>query len=195
MKQGKVKSLMRMLISGVMLLVIAAGCSNTPASGATGIEPSSINPPPNGTGISIIPSTNNLKAGESFSADIYISSDSISRGVQCGLTFTPGILHCDQVETNDMVYDPWAKENNAQALAIGFPPDIDNENGVISVVGTALAGAQGKGVQGSGTYCTIHFTALTEGTGELVLDNVQLVDLEGKVIMVPVNDGKVVVSK
>jgi hypothetical protein len=113
--------------------------------------------------ISLRIANRNIKAGESFTIDAVIDSKLIIRSGQCGLTFDPSLMKCDQVVEGNF-FKSWAEANGATTMV--FPqPAIDNTKGSVSTIGIAIMGlAGGGGSTGNGILFTYHFTALKDGT-------------------------------
>ncbi len=133
-----------------------------------------------GTSLSISIANRNVNAGETFTVDVRLETDTHCRGAQCALSFDPAQMKCDSVAEGSFFKD-WATANGCSTLVVP-QPTIDNDQGQVSVVGIAVMGGSGGGVKGSGVLCTYHFTALADGTAAPTLSDVVVADESGQAI-------------
>ena len=133
-----------------------------------------------GTSVSLSLADRNVNAGETFTIEVRISTDTSCRGAQCALSFDPALMKCDSVAEGSFFKD-WAAANGCSTLVVP-QPTIDNDQGHVSLIGIAVMGGSGGGVKGSGVLCTYHFTALADGTAAPTLSEVVVADESGQAI-------------
>lgn len=133
------------------------------------------------TSVSLSLADRKVKAGEAFTVEVRIKTDTPCRGAQCSLSFDPALMKCDSVAEGSFFKD-WADANGDSTLMMPQSPSIDNDQGHVSLIGIAVMGSSGEGVKGSGVLCTYHFTALADGTAEPTLSEVVVADESGQPI-------------
>ena len=114
------------------------------------------------TYVSVVPSSQTVKYGDTFSIIVHVDPGEPIIGVQIDLSFNPTLVQVDSVTQADPVW--------------GFfgPPTVDNTNGMIIGAGVAVMGTTVT----TPTDCfNITFTAQsTDGTSPLDLQNVLVAD-------------------
>jgi hypothetical protein len=111
--------------------------------------------------MSISIANKNVKAGDSFTIDVFVDTKLTVRGGQSGISFDPLLMKCDEVTEGSYLKD-WAKTNGIDTMIMP-QPKIDNVNGKVSVMGISLFGMAIGGPTGKGLLLTYHFTALKDG--------------------------------
>jgi hypothetical protein len=133
-----------------------------------------------GTSVSVSMADRNIKAGDTFSVDVRIGTNTLCRGAQFQLTFNPVLMKCESAVEGSFLKD-WALAKGGSTAVIP-QPTIDNNQGHVSTMGIAVMGGGAGGAEGSGVLCTYHFTALADGMAEPTLSDVVLVDESGQAI-------------
>jgi hypothetical protein len=158
------------------------------------------------TSLSISPATKNVQVGDSFTVDVAVSVDRLSRGAQFGLTFDQTVVEVDSVDEGTF-YQDWAHANGKDTII--FPNwTPDNSSGTVSA-GSVLVTSGGSasssqdensGAQGNGVVATISLKALANGTSTLTLTNAVVSGLDdrggAKVIQgTAINGGQIIVGQ
>ena len=148
--------------------------------------------------MSISPATQTVNVGDTFDVSVVATcTDAQTRGAQCGLSFTPGILECTSVSVGNF-YGDWATAHGGSADPLmGF--DIDNQGGTVSMVALAIFHIlEPVGPSGSGVLYIYHFHALQNGAAQLTLLQPGMSDNVGNDIGpsdgLQVNNGQVTVG-
>ena len=123
----------------------------------TGSNQTSAAPPANPT-VSILPPQQSVANGATFTVDLDINTGTPIRGWQADIQFNPAEMQCTGV-TEGSFLDSFAQANGGSTSAV-IAPKIDNIGGRITdinyaIIGTTVTG----GPYGSGTLCSISFTA------------------------------------
>jgi hypothetical protein len=153
-----------LVVSALLLVTLPLGCSKSTS----------------GPSISIYMADRNVKAGDAFSVDVRIATNTPCRGAQFRLTFDPVLMECESAVEGGFLQD-WAYSKGGSTVVIP-QPTIDNGLGHVSTMGIAVMGGGAGGAEGSGVLCTYHFTALADGMAEPTLSDVVLVDESGQAI-------------
>jgi hypothetical protein len=124
----------------------------------------------------------NINSGESFVANLVINSKTPLRGAQWKTSFNPLILRCDMVNEGSF-FKEWASAHGGDSIT--FPKsEINNTTGKISEMGIAVMTKQSGGASGSGIVCSYNFTALSNVNEFPLISDIQVVDVDGKMIKV-----------
>lgn len=108
--------------------------------------------------VSISPSSQAVANGATFNVNLAITTDTASRGWQANVDFDASKLTANTVTEGGFLHD-WAVSNNDSTVS-GGSMVIDNVGGHITGIAYAITGtANLGGPSGSGTLCTISFTA------------------------------------
>ena len=127
--------------------------------------------PPRQCLVRINPSDQTVRLGEDFHIDIYIENVGSLAAFHLELTFDPEVLEILRITKAGGIFG--IKKNT-------LPPDIDNENGIISNIVVAKTGA--VGVSGSGILLTVHGNAKAVGISTLTIRKLTLVNPEQELI-------------
>lgn len=123
------------------------------------------------TKVEVSPSAQTVALGANFNVSIRVTPATGISGVQAMLRFNKDIL----TATN-------ATGGGLLGGSSFFYSEIDNENGIVTLLGTTFGGAT---VSAPGVFATITFRADNLGTSNLTLENVIVVTVEnGSVIQV-----------
>jgi hypothetical protein len=147
-----------------------------------------------GSNVSISPATLEVENGASFTVDVVIDTDTEIRGWQLDVQFDPAMVQCTGVTFGSFL-QTWAAAHGASVLPMPF--DIDSEQGTITGICAALLGANGSGPAGTGTLCTIAFTAQPDVDDfcDVIPVSVGLADIDAEPIPdVSVNPGVVAIG-
>jgi hypothetical protein len=131
-----------------------------------------------GASIGISPAESVIGAA-AFTVDVIVNSADIgSRGAECAISFTPGLLECTDIIDGDY-YDAW----NPVRIGPVATAAIHNDTGSIDDIGIfATGGNAGEGVYGEGTLFTLYFRALGNGTANITIASAAIGDLNGDAI-------------
>ena len=153
-----------LVVSALLLVTLSLGCSKSTSVAS----------------VSIYIADRNVKAGDAFSVDVRIATDTPCRGAQFKLTFDPALMKCESAVEGAFLKD-WALAKGGSTVVVPQPA-IDNSLGHVSTIGIAVMGGGVGGAEGSGVLCTYRFTALADGMAEPTLSDVVLVDESGQAI-------------
>lgn len=136
----------------------------------------------------IDPADQTVDAGESFTVNVYVSSDTVTRGAQCDLVFDPELVQVDSVAEGTFY--------NSSYGTYFQSPTIDNSTGIIEGAAVACTSGYPNGPTGSGVFLVVNMTALDDvnGTSALELENVVIGDADANSLSCSVTDGQVVVG-
>jgi len=142
--------------------------------------------------LTLVPSAQSVKVGESFTVDVVVASDISTGGAQCALKFDPHLLKCEGAAEGDF-YKVWAESNGG--FTMFFPePKIDNKTGTITAAAVSKMNAEG-GPKGNGVVLSYRFTAKAAGTAELKMSDCYVVNPIGDVIEnVTVTNAQIVIK-
>lgn len=137
---------------------------------------------PSYTGVSVSPSSQSVDNGANFDIDIDIETDTASRGWQLDVEFDADKMSANSVTEGSFLSD-WAVANGGSTVPSGSVT-IDNVNGIIEIPGYAITGAGTDGPTGTGTLCSISFTAKddVDDYADIDLSNVVINDVDGTAI-------------
>ena len=109
------------------------------------------------TAVGISPGSQAVANGASFTLDLAIDTDTASRGWQANVNFEAAKMSCTGVTEGNFLLD-YAVANGGGTVS-GGAATIDNTAGVVTIPGYAITGAGSGGPNGTGTLCTLSFTA------------------------------------
>lgn len=104
--------------------------------------------------------------GATFNEEIYINTSVPTRGWGMTVSFDPAKLQAKSV-TEGTFLSAYAAANGGGTVS-GGAATIDNTAGTVTIPGYAITGAGTSGPTGSGTLCTISFTALADNTSATI---------------------------
>jgi uncharacterized repeat protein (TIGR02543 family) len=113
--------------------------------------------------LGLSPQSQTVIAGETFVVAVSIDTSAAVRGWQLNVNFDASKLTANSVSESDFLSN-WAA-NNAAGTASIQQMAINNTAGTISNIGYSINGPATGGPIGSGTLCTISFTAKQDVTG------------------------------
>lgn len=109
--------------------------------------------------VSISPASQLVANGASFTVSLAINTDNEVRGWQANVNFDATRMQCTGVITKGGFLETWASEFGDN-MTYPTSPTIDNTNGYVNNISAAILGtANLGGPTGSGTLCTLSFTA------------------------------------
>ena len=108
--------------------------------------------------VSIIPETQNISVGKTFTVDIGVNNVADLYDYQFSLAFNPQLLQADSITEGSL----FANTGNS----FFSPGTIDNHSGAVSLTADTLF-SFGPGVTGPGVIATAQFTALSNGTSSI----------------------------
>ena len=131
--------------------------------------------------LSVLPSSQTVNAGETFSIDVYLNPGEPIIMVQIDMSFDASLIQCNSVSNG-----------NSGVWNAFFPPNIDNTAGLIHGACVSVLG----GTVSIPTNCfDITFTAQSiDGTSPLDLHSVLMTNGTGDVIFPVLTDGSVTVE-
>jgi hypothetical protein len=144
------------------------------------------------TAVSVTPASQAVANGASFTVDLAIDTDTASRGWQMNVNFDASKMSCTGI-TEGSFLKTWALANGGSTMAIpGL--SIDNVNGHVTSVGYSIMGGSAGGPTGTGTLCTLSFTAKTsiDNFASIAPTAVVISDVLGTTLPAPVLTGGVV---
>ena len=147
------------------------------------------------TTVSISLSSQLVAAGASFTADLAINTNQHSRGWQATVDFDATKLSCTGV-TEGTFLSAYATANSGGTVSAGTPT-LDNTGGHVTIPGYAITGAGTDGPTGTGTLCTLAFTAKSDvgGSANITPSAAVISDASGNTIPGAVlDDGQVAIS-
>jgi CARDB len=107
--------------------------------------------------VSVSPASQAVANGASFAVSMAINTNTASRGWQMNVNFDASRLVANSVAEGTFLSD-YAIANGGGTVSAGAAT-IDNVGGTITIPGYAITGAGTGGQTGSGTLCTVSFTA------------------------------------
>jgi hypothetical protein len=145
--------------------------------------------------VSVSPASQSVMAGMNFSVDLVIETNTPVRGWQANVAFDANKLACNGV-TEGTFLSAYAASHSGGTVA-GGTATIDNSGGHVTIPGYAITNAGTSGPTGTGTLCTIYFTAKNgvSGVAGIPLSGVVVVDANGTAISgVTAHSGAVTVT-
>ncbi|MFA5375478.1 MAG: CARDB domain-containing protein [Dehalococcoidia bacterium] len=141
------------------------------------------------TAVSVAPASQAVANGATFTIDMNIDTDTASRGWQMNVNFDASKLTANSV-TEGSFLSAYAAANGGMTIPAGAAT-IDNVAGTITIPGYAIMGAGTGGPTGTGTLCTISFTAKTgiDDFAGITPTGVVIADVTGTAIPGPVATG------
>jgi uncharacterized repeat protein (TIGR02543 family) len=126
--------------------------------------------------LSLSPESQTVNAGDTFNVAVSIDTGVAVRGWQLNVNFDASKLIANSVTEGSFLSD-WAADHTASTASIQQMA-INNNTGNISNIGFLLAGSTTGGPSGSGTLCTVSFTAKQDviGNADIGLSGVVLSD-------------------
>ena len=117
--------------------------------------------------VGVSPATSVVSSGTSFTVDLVINTATPIRGWQADINFDASKLQCTGVTEGGFLRD-FAQANGGSTFWVA--PKIDNTSGTISTAMCVITGARTTdyaflGAAGSGTLCTLAFTAKPQAAG------------------------------
>jgi uncharacterized repeat protein (TIGR02543 family) len=128
------------------------------------------------TNITISPSTQTVMEGDTFEVSLAIDTAAAVRGWQLNIDFDASKLTANSVTEGSFLSD-WAADHTAGTVSIQ-QMEINNTTGNIRNTGYLITGSTTGGPTGTGTLCTISFTAKQDvsGTANIGLSGATLSD-------------------
>ena len=118
------------------------------------------------TGVSIIPSAQEVEAGDDFELDIYIKPDTPIYGLQFDLTYDSSLIAVNDIEEGSFFA-------SSDSPVIFNPGTINKSTGTVSQIYSSLI--IGEGVENEGIFCTVTLEAQSSnGSSELRITNLVL---------------------
>jgi hypothetical protein len=140
--------------------------------------------PPDPT-LKVEPAQLEVPAGQRFQVRVTIAGVENLGGFQVRLAYDPSVL-----EVKDAAVEEFLTSTGRTKIPVG--PQVDNDGGSV-VLGAATFG-DAAGPNGSGVLATITCKALGEGSSELTLEDVQVMDTAAGSLSVEMEAGQVVVG-
>lgn len=126
------------------------------------------------TAVGISPASQSVANAASFTLDLAIDTDTASRGWQANVAFDAAKMQCTGVTEGSFLLD-YAIANGGGTVS-GGAATINNTTGTVTIPGYAITSAGSGGPTGTGTLCTLAFTA------NAAVDNFAAVSLAGVVV-------------
>jgi hypothetical protein len=126
------------------------------------------------TAVSLAPASQAVANGASFTVGLAIDTDTASRGWQANVAFDAAKMQCTGVTEGGFLLD-YAIANGGGTVS-GGAATINNTAGTVTIPGYAITGAGSGGPTGTGTLCTLAFTA------NAAVDQFAAVSLSGVVV-------------
>ncbi|MBN2098206.1 MAG: hypothetical protein JW753_01270 [Dehalococcoidia bacterium] len=141
------------------------------------------------TAVGVSPASQAVDNGASFTLDLAIDTDTASRGWQANVAFDAAKMQCTGVTEGGFLLD-YAIANGGGTVS-GGAATIDNVVGTVTIPGYAITGAGSGGPTGTGTLCTLAFTAnaAVDAFAAVSLSGVVVSDVLGVIIPGPVVTG------
>jgi hypothetical protein len=141
------------------------------------------------TAVSLSPASQAVANGASFLVDIAIDTDTASRGWQANVNFDATKMSCSGVVEGSFL-SAYAIANGGGTVS-GGAATIDNTGGLVTIPGYAITGAGTGGPSGTGTLCTLAFTAKASinNFASITPSGVVVSDVTGATIAGPVVTG------
>jgi hypothetical protein len=141
------------------------------------------------TSVSVAPASQAIANGAAFTIDMNIDTDTASRGWQMNVNFDASKLTANSVSEGTFL-SAYASANGGGTIPAGAVT-IDNVAGTITIPGYAIIGAGTGGPTGTGTLCTISFTAKTgiDDFAGITPTDLVIADVTGTAIPGPVAVG------
>jgi len=141
------------------------------------------------TAVGISPASQSVANGASFTLDLAIDTDTASRGWQANVSFEAAKMQCTGVTEGGFLLD-YAIANGGGTVS-GGAATINNTTGTVTIPGYAITGAGSGGPTGTGTLCTLAFTAnaAIDAFAAVSLSGVVVSDVTGTSIPGPVVTG------
>jgi hypothetical protein len=134
------------------------------------------------TTVSVSPSTQGVANGASSTVNLAINTNQQSRGWQTNVDFDATKLQCTGVTEGGFLKD-YATANGGSTIA-PTTPTIDNTGGHVTNISYAITGAGTGGPTGTGTLCTLAFTAKAgvSGNASITPSAIVVTDASGNTI-------------
>jgi len=141
------------------------------------------------TAVGVSPASQAVDNGASFTLDLAIDTDTASRGWQANVAFDAAKMQCTGVTEGSFLLD-YAIANGGGTVS-GGAATINNTTGTVTIPGYAITGAGSGGPTGTGTLCTLAFTAnaAVDAFAAVTLSGVVVSDVLGVTIPGPVVTG------
>ena len=111
------------------------------------------------TSVSVAPASQAVANGAAFTVDMAVNTNTAMRGWQMNVNFDASKMTATSV-TEGSFLSAYAIANGGGTIPAGAAT-IDNVAGTVTIPGYAITGAGTSGPTGTGTLCTISFTAKT----------------------------------
>lgn len=122
----------------------------------------------------VSPSSQAVGNGALFSVNIDINTDTASRGWQLNVSFDASKMTCNSVVEGSFL-SSYATAHGGGTIPAGAV-NINNTTGLVTVPGWAITGAGTGGPTGTGTLCTLNFTA------KAAIDDYAAIDISDVVV-------------
>jgi len=141
------------------------------------------------TAVGVSPASQSVANGASFTVDLAIDTDTASRGWQANVGFDAAKMQCTGVAEGDFLLD-YAVPLGGGTVS-GGAATINNTAGTVAIPGYAITGAGTGGPAGTGTLCTLSFTAkaAVNAVASVTLSDVRVKNVVGVNIPGPVVTG------
>ena len=137
--------------------------------------------------VNVLPSTQNVVRGETFTINVTVYPDTSIAGIQFDLSFDASLVGVESVAEKDLM-------SQDGASTYFNPGIIDNSAGTITGVTGAIT-TPGATVSSPGVFATIRMTAkMSDGTSPLDLSNVIVGDIQAAPISTTVNNGSIIIG-
>lgn len=131
--------------------------------------------------LSIAPAVVNANVGESVVVAVNISGVRDLGEWVMSISWNPSIMELDQSSSDAVAEGPFLKSANSPTK-FQFDPYVSG-SGLLSGVSCYIL--QAKGVSGSGSLVQLRFKAIHEGTTSITINNANLYDFMGRIIIPP----------
>lgn len=132
--------------------------------------------------VHVSPSSQAVNNGAPFSVNIDITTDTASRGWQLNVSFDASKMTCGSVNEGSFL-SSYATAHGGGTIPAGAV-NINNTTGLVIVPGWAISGAGTSGPTGTGTLCTLNFTAKAaiDDYASIAITDVVVSDVNGNSI-------------
>lgn len=140
------------------------------------------------------PAAQTVDPGESFTVEIYVETDVMTRGAACDIQFDPALVQVDSISEGTF-YSSWAAAQGKTTLFTYV--GIDNVNGIVNDAGVVIVSAAPEGPTGSGAFLVLNMTAVSgvDGNSAITLVDTKISDVNVLPLTHTVEDGVVTVGQ
>ena len=144
--------------------------------------------------VSVAPASQAVANGATFTVNMNVNTNYESRGWQMNVNFDASKLTANSVSEGAFL-STWAAAHSCGTVSAG-PATIDNVAGTITIPGYAMTGTTAGGAMGTGTLCTISFTAKTGIDNYAIITpaSALVINASGTVIAATVTSGTVAIG-